>query len=232
MKKLIVLSLMAASALFVACDDSEEDKTIIQGDYPVKECFLERSPNVNVWGAEMDFSYADSTLVVADADYHYLGEDESFTADVLFYAANAYYTTSTGDLTSEGCPALFVHQDALACEIGTGTTDFDSLTTITSAEIDLLAQDYDIDLSLCIDDSTGFYDRELLFQAYDQCIIGRSFRTRVLEIPDGSTESDLQPVYLIKTAAGTYVKFMVKQYKGSGANKKKTQFMWQVISED
>ena len=232
MKKLSTVILITLSAIFVACENGEETRTIVQGDYPIKECFLERSPNVNAWGAEINFSYTDTSLTQADLDYHYLSEDETFSADVIFYTANAYYTNADGDLVSEGCPALFVHQDCKAYEVGIGTADFDSLITITNTEIALLEQDYNIDLSICKDSTTGFYDRSLLFDEYDKCIIGRSFRTRVLTIPEGRTESDMQPVYLIKTADGIYAKFMVKQFKGSGANKKKTQFMWQVISKE
>lgn len=232
MKKLTTVILITLSTLWVACDDSHENTTIVQGDYPVKECYIERSPSVNAWGAEMDFSYTDTSTTARDVDYHYLDEDETFSADVLFINMNAYYSNADGDLVSEGCPALLVHADGLACEIGTGTADFDSLSTISSEVIALLEQDYTIDFATCIDSITGFYDRDLLFAAYDQCIIGRSFRTRVLDLPEGATESDMQPVYLIKTAAGAYVKFMVEQYKGSGANKKKTRFRWQVISKE
>ena len=95
--------------------------------------------------------------------------------------------------------------------------------------IDGLTDDGEYNLDSCKVD--GLYDRDLVMAAYDVCVIGNKFRTRVLEIPEGSEEKDLQPVFLVKTLEGGYVKFMVKQFKGDGADKQKTIVQWQVMSE-
>jgi hypothetical protein len=229
MKQFIKISIVLMLVL-TACEKDDTEKLITQGDYPVKEYFLERSPSVNVWGAGMDFIHAECMLQETPMDYEYLIPDSQFPFDIKFYTVKAYYTDKKGDTQSEGCPAMLLGSDVTACKVGQGVSFFDSLTIITEEMLGDLETEQEVDYEAC-KNADGNYDRALLFAATDQCIIGRSFRSNVLEVPVGKTEQEVQPVYLVKTAEGGYAKFMVKQFKGDPPQEKQTLVLWQVISE-
>ena len=231
MKRLNFYFLLAFSCFVtVSCSEDDQVKSIVSGDYPVKEYALERNPSVNVWGAGMDFVNDETASEETDLDYKYLDETDDFAYDIKFYTVKAYYTDDNGDLASEGCPAMLLNPDVKAVQIGAGLDFFDSLTEITPEMQLSVVSEPTVDYAACINED-GYYDRTLLFAAIDQCVIGRSFRSNVLVIPDGMTEEEVQPVYLVKTAEGGYVKFMVHAFQGSGADKQKTIVRWQVISE-
>ncbi len=214
---------------FTACDEDDDLVEIVQGDYPVKEYYLERNPSVNPWGAGMDFIHAECSLSSTDLDYLYLSPDTTNAYDILFYTVKAYYTDDNGDTQSEGCPAMLLSDETMACKVGEGIDFFNAFTVVTETMIDSLVSDPEVDYEACKVD--GVYDRTLLFAAIDQCVIGRSFRSNVLVVPDGKTEEEVQPVYLVQTTEGGYVKFMVRQFKGDTPNEKQTLVRWQVISE-
>lgn len=227
MKRNLFFILLALA--FAACEKDEDLIEIVQGDYPVKEYYLERNPSVNVWGAGMDFIHAECSLSSTDFDYLYLSPDTTNAYDILFYTVKAYYTDDNGDTQSEGCPAMLLGDEVMACKVGEGIDFFDSLTVVTSAMIDSLTTEPEVDYDACKVD--GVYDRTLLFAAIDQCVIGRSFRSNVLVVPDGKTEEEVQAVYLVQSAGGGYTKFMVRQFKGDTPYEKQTLVRWQVISE-
>lgn len=224
------LKLLAVLAVFFTACEKDDDNTIRQGNYPVKEYFLERDPNVNVWGAGMDFIHSECTQAETALDFEYLEDATTFPFDVKFYTVKAYYVDNHGDTKSEGCPAMLLGTDVSACKLGAGVAFFDSLTVITEDMLAQLETEPAVDYEACKNGSDK-YDRDLLFASLDQCIIGRSFRSNVLVIPAGKTESQVQPVYLIKTSEGGYAKFMVKKFQGDPPNEKKTLVRWQVISE-
>lgn len=230
MKKLnsiIVLLIL----VFTSCEKEKDVNNLItQGDYPVKEYYFERSPSVNPWGTGMDLVHSECKLEETSLDYEYLTEGSDFTYDLKFYIVKAYYTDKNGDTQSEGCPAILLGKDVMACKLGIGVAFFDSLITITEEMTGLLTTEPEVDYDAC-KDTSGTYDRELLFASIDQCIIGRSFRSNILEVPEDKTEQEVQPVYLIKTSEGGYAKFMVKQFKGDAPQEKQTLMRWQVISE-
>jgi hypothetical protein len=116
-----------------------------------------------------------------------------------------------------------------AYKAGAGVNFFDSLIIVTDAMIASLVSEPAVDYEAC--KINGKYDRTLLFTAIDKCVIGRSFRSNVLVVPEGKTEQEVQPVYLVKTSEGGYVKFMVKQFQGDAPKEKQTLVRWQVISE-
>lgn len=230
MKRIIPIFVTLVLA-FAACEKEDDgNQSITQGNYPVKEYYLERNPSVNPWGAGMDFIHDECTFEETSLDYLYFTADSVNQYDVKFYTVKAYYTNSKGDTKSEGCPAMLLGTDVMACKVGKGVSFFDSLTVITEEMIAELTSEPEVDYESC-KDSSGNYSRELLFAAIDQCVIGRSFRSNVLEIPEGKTEQEVQPVYLIKTNEGGYAKFMVKQFKGDAPKEKQTLVRWQVISE-
>jgi len=229
MKKLIPLSILL-TLFFLSCEKDDGPDVITQGDYPVKEYFLERDPSVNVWGAGMDFIHAECIQETTSLDYEYLTSDSGFPFDIKFYIVKAYYTDNVGDTQVEGCPALLLGSGITACKIGEGVSYFDSLAIVTREMTGLLKPDPAIDYEACKNEDDN-YDRALLFEAFSQCVIGNSFRSNVLTIPDGMTEQEVQPVYLVKTCEEGYVKFMVKQFKGDPPNQKQTLVRWQVISE-
>jgi hypothetical protein len=221
---------MVFTVFFVSCENDDEIETqITQGDYPVKEYYLERDPSVNVWGAGMDFIHAECSLTETDLDYMYLSTDTVNEYDIKFYTVKAYYADDQGDTIAEGCPAMLLGDDVTACQVGAGVDFFDSLTVVTETMVDSLVSEPAVDYDACKID--GIYDRTLLFAAIDQCVIGRSFRSNVLVVPDDQTEEEVQPVYLVKTSEGGYVKFMVKQYQGDAPYQKQTLVRWQVITE-
>lgn len=230
MKKLM-LTLTVLSVFFVSCKTDEEPTIVIQGDFPVKEYYLERDPNVNVWGAGMDFVHDECELTETSLDYKYMFLDDQFTYDINFNVVKSYYYDNNGDLQYEGCPAMLLSKTTKACKLGEGVSFFDSLTVITSEMMLELKNDPVIDYEKYKDETTGFYEREQLFTALDSCVIGRDFRSGVLIVPEGKTEQEIQPVYLIKTAEGAYVKFMVKTYKPAKPQEKQTLVRWQVISK-
>lgn len=225
-----ILSFLAVFVLaFTACEKEDDVTTITQGDFPVKEYNLERNPSVNPWGVGMDFIHAECKLTETDLDYLYLTTDNTNAYDIKFYTVKAYYTDGNGDIQSEGCPAMLLGEGVTACKVGEGINYFHSLTVISEEMIALLVSEPEVDYEAC--KVVGKYDRTLLFAAIDQCVIGRSFRGNVLVVPEGKTEQEVQPVYLIKTAEGGYAKFMVKQFQADAPNEKQTVVCWQVITE-
>ena len=230
--KNLIFTITVFLFMLTACETEDKPKIITQGDYSVKEYFLERDPKVNVWGAGIDFIHTECDLESTELDYEYMTEEDSFGYDIKFYTVKAYYYANNGDLKNEGCPAILLSPDVKACKLGAGVSFFDSLSVITEEMTTQLCYDHEINYGVYKDESTGFYDREALSIALDSCIIGQSFRGNVLEIPDGKTEEEVQPVYLIETDEKGYVKFMVKQFKGDKPNEKKTLVRWQVISEE
>jgi hypothetical protein len=231
MKKFKVYFLWACClSLFVACSENDEINPITVGDYPVKEYALERDPNVNVWGAGMDFIHDEVMSTETELDYTYLEETDDFPYDIKFYTVKAYYLNSKGEIAAEGCPAMLLNSTVKACKIGEGVTFFDTCSVITPEMQLAVVPEPVVDYEACKND-TGYYDRDKLLAAIDQCVIGRSFRSNVLEVPEGKTEQEVQAVYLVKTNEGGYAKFMVKQFKGDKPNEKQTIVRWQVISE-
>ena len=215
----------------VSCEkDDDTIPPIVAGDYPVKEYALERDPNVNVWGAGMDFIHAEVKLAETDLDYKYLEETDDFEYDIKFYTVKAYYTNDAGETASEGCPAMLLGSSVMACKIGEGIAFFDTCSVITADMQMQLTTEPAIDYEACKNEA-GYYDRTLLFTALDQCVIGRSFRGGVLVVPEGKTEQEVQAVYLVRTNEGGYAKFMVRQFKGDKPNEKQTIVRWQVIAE-
>ncbi len=214
---------------FASCEkEGNEEELITGGDYPVKEYYLERNPSVNPWGAGMDFIHAECQQVETSLDYEYLTTDSQFPYDIKFYTVKAYYADNKGDTKSEGCPAMLLGEGVTAYKAGAGIGFFDSLTVVNEAMVASLVSEPIVDYEACKKD--GKYDRTLLFAALDQCVIGRSFRSNVLVIPEGKTEQEVQPVYLVKTSENGYVKFMVKQFQGDVPREKQTLVCWQVIS--
>lgn len=230
MKKLFTISILTI-LFFVGCekDNNDAEKIIKSGDYPVKEYFIERNPEANVWGAGIDFVHDECKLAETELDYQYLTEITTFPFDLKFYTVKAYYTNDAGETKSEGCPAILLGTDVTACKIGAGVAFFDSLEVLTEAMLSKLTSEPTIDYEACKID--GKYDRVALFASIDKCVIGRSFRGNVLTVPDGKTEQDVQPVFIIKTKEGGFAKFMVKQFQGDKPNEKQTLMRWQVISE-
>ena len=228
MKRILPFFMLLAIA-FTACETEDENKPVTQGEFPVKEYYLERNPSVNPWGAGMDFIHAEDKNAETDLDYLYLSPDTSNQYDIKFYIVKAYFTDNVGDTKSEGCPAMLLGEGVTACKVGEGVQYFDSLSLITEEMIASLVSEPAVDYEGCKVD--GKYNRTELFAAIDQCVIGRSFRSNVLVVPEGKTEQEVQAVYLVKTAEGGYAKFMVKQFKADPPNEKQTVVRWQVITE-
>ena len=236
----LILSISILALVLISCEKDESFETITQGDYPVKEYYLERDPKVNVWGAGMNFINSECSLTETDLDYAYLtesddldyfSESEDFIYDLIFYTVKAYYYADDGDLEVEGAPAILLSSNTRACKIGEGIDFFDSLSVITEDMIDQLVSEPILDYSLYLNSETGFYDSELLYAAFEECVIGDDFRGTELVIPEGKTEEEVQPVYLIETSENGYVKFMVREFKPDEPNNKQTLVRWQVISE-
>ena len=226
MKKQLGLLGLFAFLMVMACSKSDNGVgPVTAGDYPLVTYALERSPKINRLGAGMDFIHESSS---PDTSYFGASTDEAFVADAVFYNLMAYYTDENGDVQSEGCPAILLDSDVKALEVGAGTTYFDEFTVITEDMIDDLTSEEVIDFEACRN-ADGLYDRDLVMAAYESCIIGNKFRGRVLVAPEGTSEQAVQPVFLIQTVEKGYVKFMVKQFKGDGADKQKTIVQWQVM---
>lgn len=228
-KRLLLFpGLIAVMLLVFSC--SEENKIADPAPatvFPVKIYALERSPKINRMGAAMDFIHDETT---SDTLYLHDEADSEFSPDAVFYNLMVYFEDDKGDIQSEGCPAILLASGVKALEVGAGVEFFTNFDAITGELIASLEPDVAVDFEACKNDS-GFYDRELVMAAYDQCVIGNKFRSRVLEAPDDAEEQDVQPVFLIQTLEGGYVKFMVKQFKGDGADKQKTIVQWQVLQE-
>ena len=222
-----LLSLMALALIIASCSKEHNIFDPIQaGDYPLVSYALERSPKINRIGAGMDFIHGESS---ADTTYFGSSVSDKFAADAVFFNLMAYYTDENGDLQSEGCPAILLDADAKALEVGAGISFFESFREITEDMVKSLVSDVPVNFDSCkVNDR---YNRDLVMAAYDLCVIGNKFRGRVLDAPEGTAEQDAQPVFLIKTLEGGYVKFMVKQFKGNGADKQKTIVQWQVMAE-
>ncbi len=230
MKKLFVF-IGTLAFLFSSCVNEGDLLIITQGDYPVKEYYLERDPKINTWGAGIDFVHSECRLSETSLDFAYLNETDDFPLDLNFYIVKAYYYADNGDLKSEGCPAILLSSETKACQIGEGVACFDSLTEISGQMLSQLHGEPEINYDELIDETTGFYDRASLYSALDSCVVGQRFRGSILEVPEGRTEKEVQPVYLIETEEGAYVKFMVVEFKPLKPNDKQTLVRWQVISE-
>ncbi len=228
-RQLINLTLSAFILILVSSctKDNQIFNPVTAGDYPLKIYGLERSPKINRQGAGMDFIHGET---VSDTTYLSDTTHPDFVSDAIFFNLMVYFTDDKGDVQSEGSPAILLGSGVKAWEAGAGVDFFDSFETITESMIDHLKSDVPVVLEACKNDS-GFYDRTLIMAAWDGCVIGNKFRGRVLEAPEGSEEQDVQPVFLIQTTEGGYVKFMVKQFKGNGADKQKTIVQWQIMQE-
>lgn len=232
MRNLFKLFVLASIFVLTSCEKEDDVESITQGDYPVKEYYLERNPSVNVWGAGMDFIHSECSLSETDLDYEYMVEDDDFPYDLKFYTVKSYYYDDNNELSTEGCPTLLFASDTKVCKIGEGVDYFDSVLTVTDDMIKGLEYDYPVDFSQFYDAEVGYYKRDELFaEIDDNCIIGRSFRENVLVVPDGMTEEEVQAVYLVETREGGYAKFMVKQFKPDSPNEQQTLMRWQVICE-
>ncbi len=233
MKRFFKLLTLASILTISSCEKEDSvEETITQGDYPVKEYYLERNPSVNVWGAGVDFIHSGCSLSETELDYEYMVEEDDFPFDMKFYTVKTYYYDDNNELATEGCPTMILASDTKAYKVGEGVDFFDSFVTVTSDMIAGLEFDYQVDFSQYYDEEVGYYKQEELFAEIDEnCIIGRSFRESVLVVPDGMTEEEVQAVYLIETREGGYAKFMVKEYKPDSPNQQKTLVRWQVIAE-
>ena len=225
LRKLCIPGLVVLILSFACSKDNNIADPVVQGDYTLKVYALERSPKINRTGAGMDFVH-DADL--PDTTYYGPNTPEDFKADAMFYNLMVYFTDENGDTQSEGSPAILLEGTAMAALVGTGIDFFTEFSDVTPDMINNLASDASNDLSLC-KNSDGLYDRDLVLATYEQCVIGNKFRGRLIVIPEGGSEQDVQPVFLIKTSEGSYVKFMVKQFKGDGADKQKTIVQWQLI---
>lgn len=230
MKKLLLPILTLSLALF-SCQEEDEPITITAGDYPVKEYYLERNPSVNVWGAGMDFIHTEVNSEETDLDYTYFEEGDEKSYDVMLYTVKEYYYDDNDELQSQGCPAILLSADTKGCQVGTGIDFFDSLTVVTENMIAKLESDPQLDYDNFIDPEHGFYSQDLIAVALETCLIGQSFRSGILEVPEDKTEEEVQAVYLLQTVEGGYAKFMVKTFKPDQPNEKQTLVRWQVISE-
>nr|WP_319397948.1 hypothetical protein [uncultured Carboxylicivirga sp.] len=226
-----ILFIFSVLVLFSSCDSDEDFKEIVLGDYPVKEYYLERDPKVNVWGAGLDFINDECKATETSLDYKYMTQDDAFTYDIQFYIVKTYYYDDKGDLHNQGCPTILLAPGVKAYKVGEGIELFNSLTTITEDMVNELATESEIDFASYKDETTGFYEQEALYAALDNCIIGQTFRSGILEVPEGKTEEEVQAVYLVQTLEGGYAKFMVRAFKPAKPNEKKTLVRWQVISE-
>ncbi|HSQ41219.1 MAG TPA: hypothetical protein VLM37_02945 [Fibrobacteraceae bacterium] len=212
-------SSVSASSTSTGNLQAEENETL---DYA-----LERSPKINRQGIGIDFIHDSTTL-----DTAFLDSGRDYSYDLVLYNVMVYYIGDTGDSTSEGCPAILMYTSdsvsVAAYQVGKGTDFFDSYTTITAEEIDSLKTDPVVDFD-SLHYGAESIEKDTLMNAYSQLVIGNKFRATVLEIPDGSTEQEEQPVFLVKTREGGYAKFMVYQFQGSGDDKQKTLVRWQVL---
>ena len=227
MKNLIFFATWILILGMTSCSkDNQIFNPIQAGEYPGVRYALERSPKINRQGAGMDFIHGD-----ASPDTSYFGSFVSpdFRADAVFFNLMVYFEDENGDIQSEGSPAILLDENASAVEVGTGVDFFESFQEITEDMIDGLTADAEVHFDSCRTD--GKFDRELIMAAYDECVIGNKFRGRILDAPADADEEDLQPVFLIETTEGGYVKFMVLRFKGSGADKQKTIVQWQVMAE-
>jgi len=217
--------MFAVALLLISCSDTDDSITNVINDvYSVKEYALERDPKVNVWGAGMDFVHPDSS-----PDYQYLIENSVFPYDIKFFIVKVYFKDDKGDTKNEGSPALILSPNVQACRIGEGITFFNEFKTVTPEILAQLKADLPINYD-SLKNSTGMYDRKLVHAALDKLIIGQQFRSGSLVVPEGLTEEQVQPVFLIKTPEGKYAKFMVKQFMGEGPDQKKTTFRWIVLN--
>lgn len=197
-------------------------------DYPAKSYALERDPNINVWGAGIYLASTDSD---PDLDYKYLLEtNETFEYDLMFYTVTAYSTDAAGETTSAGVPAFLLADGIRGAKVGEGMAFFDSLQYVDSGIISELKEDYSLDYDNYLL-APGEYDKEGLSLGLDSCLIGERFRSNILVVPEGSTEQEVQAVYVIETIDNHYAKFMVTYFKGEGADKKKTIVQWQLLNE-
>lgn len=220
--------------MLFACSDNITSNTVqqplIADDYPVIDYKLERSPKINREGVGIDFIHPQDK-----ADTAFLSSGRSFEADIIFYNVMVYYSGPTGDSISEGCPGILLSTAdstlAQAIQIGKGVDFFTQYTTIEPETIQSLKKDPVLDFE-ALHAGKQSIARDTLLKAYETLVIGNLFRASILEIPETSSEADEQPVFLIQTHEGAYVKFMVTQFKGDGADKLKTLVRWQVLLQN
>jgi len=216
----------ASSSSAVAPEIDLPDTIYAQGNATL-EYKLEREAKINRQGIGLDFVHESTGL-----DTAFMTTDRVFTWDLMFYNVMVYYRGPTGDSLSEGCPGFLLYNtgsdSVLATQVGKGLTFFESYNTILPAQIQSLHGDPQVDFT-ALHYGNASIQRDTLMNAYSTLVIGNSFRASVLSIPEGSTEQAEQPVFLVRTREGAYAKFMVKQFQGEGADKKKTVILWQVL---
>jgi len=177
----------------------------------------------------LNFINSENNKESSDLDIRYLVENDTFAYDIKYYTVKAYFNDSSGNLKSEGCPAMLLSPNSRGCQVGVGIDFFSSYTVAAQTDINKLDYEPMVNYASCLNER-GQYDRDLLFVEIEKCIIGQRFRAGRLVIPEGKTELDVQPVFLIETADKGYVKFMVKRFKGDPPNEQKTTVIWQILS--
>jgi hypothetical protein len=229
--KWLIVGLVAFVATACEKDDNKPKIADSFDTYDLKEYKAERSPKINRLGYAMDMVH-DST----SQDTLYLKGSDTFQYDLLFYNQMVYYTNTSGDVVSEGCPVIYLYIDSLdisksvsACQVGSGTAFFDSYTAVLTSDIAKLANDPILNMAdYTVNDKV---QKDLLMAAYETLAIGNKFRATILLIPNGQTEEEVQPVFLVKTREGLYAKFMVTAFQGTGVDKQKTAVKWQVFQQ-
>ncbi len=181
----------------------------------------------------------------------YEGEQYEFDYDILFYNEYWYSPNANGDYYGSGNPVIFMYTDpyddensVYATIVGQGVDCFDGFIydSISKYEGSLTSDpfmclsDYRTEMHTSTVDGTIMI-RDSISGVYASLAIGNKFRPNiggVFELSDASDEaqSDLQPVFLVKTREGLYAKFMVVRFKGTGSDTKKLTIQWQAISEE
>jgi hypothetical protein len=171
--------------------------------------------------------------------------EDLFNWDVKFYNEYAVtYIEWSYSWNTLANSSIFMHPETEACIVGQGITAYENFT---EADIDpflalypdTLSPDkaFEGDWEDCREPTTGRYKiKEIEARWINDLVIGIHIHpghspyqpTGPCDNPD---QENTQPVWLIKTREGAYVKFQCPLFKGSGEDMQKCTIKWKTLRE-
>ena len=220
---------------FAACDDQEGNDNNVDDSantYTLKTCTVNRTQLLNECVFAIDFVHGERS-----SDTLCTKETGSFYYDLVFKDVMVYELDENGDTIWCDYPAIYLYNGdgdfgvtVKAYQAGTGTSYFNSFIYVSPVQESELLPDYAFNLDTC-KDANGNYVKSEVMAVYSWLTIGNSFNPELLDINGSQSEQDVQPVFLIKTREGLFVKFMITYYQHPESDELATLLKWKVFEE-
>lgn len=169
--------------------------------------------------------------------------EQIFNWDIKFYNEYAVtYISWSDSWNTLANSSIFMHPETKACIVGQGVAAYESFTEADIdyyIEADSLKPDKSFpgDWEDCREPTTNRYKiNEIEARWIDDLVIGIHIHPghspyQPMGPCDNPDQVNTQPVWLIKTREGAYVKFQCPLFKGSGEDMQKCTVKWKTLRE-